>query len=277
MKRFKCLLLLLCAVILLECVPGKSLAYERKGHDALMLKILFKNFKVVENDSSIQDEIKALECASYLAIDQFNGNGQKDLDFLLNYGVKGIPEDVSSISYKGGGDHRSHTHRGWDFSLYTLTKDLWPTRKQILLNTADKVFDFQGEEAKKNSFCALLYYIHILGDHMADKNHKVKNGLKMDVGGKNKDKEDIIHELLKHIRILFADQKHTHKYRGLTTALGIYNSRLAELVQSEGGINTDEKFQQKQKYVKTLVEDVLPNYLPEMLKNEQFFYKTFYG
>jgi len=275
MKRSKWLLILLCIVLVLGNIPQTSYAYERDGHDEYMLEVLFKNFKEVENDPSVQDEIEALECASYLVIDQFNNNGQKDLDFLLTYGVKGIPTNVSEISFNASGTtHRSHTHRGWDFQLYTVTKEQWPIRKQILHNTADKIFDFQGNEAKKDSFCALIYYIHILGDHMDDSSYLVKNGLKMDVGGRV-DKEDIIHELLKHIEIVFADQKHTHKYRSLTGALERYNSRLAKIVRSEGGINTDEKFELKQEYTVNLMK-LLTMYLPEMLKEEQFFNEVFY-
>ena len=163
MRTSKWLIILLCIVLIVSGIPQTSYAYERDDHDEYMLEVLFKNFREVENDPSIQDEIKALECASYLAIDQFNNNGQKDLDFLLTYGVKGIPSEVSEISFNASGTtHRSHTHRGWDFQLYSVTKELWPVRKQILLNTADKIFDFQGDDVKKDSFCALIYYIHIL-------------------------------------------------------------------------------------------------------------------
>lgn len=275
MKLSKLLLVLLSVVLLVGYVSQTSYAYEREEHDEYMLEVLFKNFKEFENDSGIHDEIKALECAAYLVIDQFNNNGQKDLNYLLSYGVKGIPKDISSISFNASGTtHRSHTHRGWDFQLYTLTQEIWPVRKQILLNTADKIFDFQGNEVKKDSFCALIYYIHILGDHIDDTSYQVKNGLKMDVGGRA-DREDIIHELLKHIENVFEDQKHTHKYRTLIGALERYNSRLAKIVRSDGGINTDEKFQQKQEYTKNLMK-LLTMYLPEMLKEEPFFYDVFY-
>lgn len=37
-----------------------SYAYERNEHDACMLEVLFKNFKEVENDKDIRNEIKAL-------------------------------------------------------------------------------------------------------------------------------------------------------------------------------------------------------------------------
>lgn len=275
MKRSKWFIILLCIVLISGNLPQTTYAYERDEHDKYMLDALFKNFKETKNDKNIQDEIKALECASYLVIDQFNNHGQNDLDFLLTYGVKGIPLNINEISFNASGaTHRSHTHRGWDFQLYTLTAELWPARKQILLNTADTIFDFQGNEAKKNSFCALIYYIHILGDHMDDGSYMVKNGLKMDVGGRA-DKNDIIHELIKHIDIVFADQKHTHKYHSLIAALERYNSRFAKLVRSEGGINTEEKFQQKQEYTANLMK-LLTMYLPEMLKEESFFYDTFY-
>lgn len=275
MKRLKWLIVLMCIVLVIGNIPQKGYAFERDDHDEYMLEVFFKNFKEVKNDPSIQDQIKALECASYLTIDQFNNNGQKDLDFLLTYGVKGIPSRVSDISFNASGTtHRSYTHRGWDFQYPTVTKELWLARKQILLSTADKIFDFQEDDVKKDSFCALIYYIHILGDHMDDTSYLIKNGLKMDVGGRI-DKEDIIHELLHHIEIIFSDQKHTNKYRSLTGALERYNDRLAKIVRSDGGINTAEKFQQKQEYTDNLMK-LLTMYLPEMLKEEQFFYDVFY-
>jgi hypothetical protein len=109
---------------------------------------------------------------------------------------------------------------------------------------------------------------------MDDKSYLTKNGLKMDVGGRI-DKEDIIHELLKHIEVVFADQKYTHKYCSLTIGLNRYNSKLAKIVRSQGGINSDEKFRQKKEYTEGLM-NLLTIYLPEMLKEEPFFYNTFY-
>ena len=54
-----------------------------------------------------------------------------------------------------------------------------------------------------------------------------------------------------------------------------YNSRFYKLINSEGGINTDEKFAEKQEYVEGLTK-LLTYYLPEMLKDEPFFYQAFY-
>ena len=212
MKKSKGLILFLCVVQFFSCLSCANVyASERKEHDKYMCDVLFKNFLQPENKISIQDEIEALECASYLAIDQFNGNGQKDLDKLVAYGVADLPS-LSAIDYSASGkNHRTYTHRGWDFVYGGLNGDRWAKRKQILLSTADAIFEFDGNEKQKESFCAVIYYTHVLVDLMDDESYKVDNGLIIDPGGRS-DKADIIDELLKHFKVLFADQKHTHKY-----------------------------------------------------------------
>ena len=281
MKRakqfFRQLATLLCAILLLinSAIPAN--AFERKEHDKYMEQVMFKNFKEIDNDPSpnVQKAIEALECASYLTIDQCNGYGQSDLDTLIQYGVKGIPSSVSEISFSAF-KHRSYTHRGWNYSYGTIMTEIWPLRQAILRNTVNAVFDFQGDTAKAEAFCELIYYIHILGDHMDDESleKRKQNGGKMDAGGRT-DKYDVIHELLKCFEVLFADQTHTHKYSKLTSTLERYNSKFAKIVRREGGINTDEEFKLHQKYVKDLMK-VLTLYLPEMLKEETFFSDVFY-
>lgn len=277
MKKQKWLVLIFCLMLILALIGysfTKTYAFERKDHDKYMVRVLFKNFLETDNKPSIHDEIEALENASYLAIDQFNGNGQSDLDELSAYGVKDLPL-LSVIDYSASGKtHRTYTHRGWDFVYGGAAEERWKQRKDILLNTADTIFDFDGNEKQKDSFCALIYYIHILGDLKDDKSYKVQNGLIMDAGGRV-DKSDIIDELLLHFEILFADQKHTHKYLSLTMAMQRYNTKLSKLLRSEGGINTDEEFALRQEYVEGLM-NLLTLYLPEMLKDEDFFYNVFY-
>ncbi len=273
-KKSKFLIFFLCAVLILESISTPSFAFERKDHDKYMISVLFKNFLEVDNKPEIKDEIEALECASYLCVDQFNGNGQKDLDYLNAYGVRELPA-LSEIDFNASGTtHRSYTHRGWNFVYGGLANERWNVRKQLLMNTAGAIFDFQGNERQQESFCALIYYIHILGDYEDDTSWKVSNGLKMAAGGR-RDKEDVIDELLIHLKILFDDQQHTHKYLHLTMGLEKYNSKLAKIERSEGGINTDEEFELRQEYVKGL-RNLLTLYLPEMLKEEEFFNKAFY-
>ena len=274
MKKYRIIAIILCVVLLISSFPTQTSAFERTGHDAYLEEVLFKNFKVIENDPSVKNEIHALESACYLTVDQFNSNGQKDLELLRAYNVKGLPNSISDISFNASGKtHRSYTHRGWDYVASGM-KEKWPIRQQILLNTVDKVFDFNGDEAKKENFAKLLYYIHILGDHTDDTSYMLENGLKMDVGGR-KDKYDIIHELLDVFKVLFKDQKHTHKYRSLTSNLEQINSKYSKLIGSEGGINSDEEFQLHQKYLEDVM-DILTYYIPEMLKDEMFFAEVFY-
>lgn len=279
MKRLRFFVVMLCAVLLFTNIPVQTSAFERKDHDKYMSEVLFKNFKVIDNDPEVQDEIDALESACYLMIDQFNGNGQKDLDILINYGVKNIPNNVSEISFNASGTtHRTYTHKGWDSNFYMkseLEKSSWTERQGIMMNTVDKVFEFEGDVKKQESFCKVLYYIHILGDHKDDTSWKIQNGLKMGVGGRT-DNNDIIHELLEAFETLFVDQKHTHKYRSLTGNLQKIDSRFGKVVNSVGGVNSDEKFILYQEYVDDTLK-ILTLYLPEMLKDEAFFHEVFYN
>ena len=257
-------------------IPIKTEAYERKDHDALTLKILFRKYEYACNDSAVQDALSVLTSACYLTVDQFNNYGQTYLKELIDYGVKNLPSQVSEIGFSASGrNHRNFTHRGWNFDYGGEMKTKWPIRQDILRNTVGTVFNFNGNEKQKEAFCELLYYIHILGDHEDDTSYKVSNGLKIDVGGRH-DKVDIIHRVLDLLPVLFPDQTNTHKYRALTTNLRSINSKLDKLVNSVGGINNEEKFAQKQELVKKLIE-VMSLYLPEMLKKEMFFNQVFYS
>lgn len=276
LKRRRLQILLLCALLLVGLIPIQSEAHTGKEHDKIMLRVLFRKFEYASKASTVQDEIAALCDACYLTIDQFNGQGQSSLDALIDYGVKDIPQNVSEINYKGSGnDHRSKTHRGWNVINDSEMKAIWPKRQDILRNTVNAVFDFKGNTKQPEAFCELLYYIHILGDHQSDKSYTVKNGLKIGVGGRH-DKEDIIHKLLELLPILFPDQINTHKYRALITNLRSINNKLDKLVNSQGNVNTEEEFTQYKACVDDVIE-ILSLYLPEMLKDEPFFNKAFYG
>ena len=276
LRKHRFLTRLLCVALIISMIPIKGAAYERKDHDDLMLKILFWKHEYACNDSSVKDELSVITSACYLTIDQFNRYGQNYLDELAEYGVKNIPTQVNEIGFSASGrNHRSFTHRGWDFAYSGEMKTKWPLRQDILRNTVGAVFDFNGNEQQKEAFCELLYYIHILGDHEDDASYQISNGLKIDIGGRH-DKEDIIHKVLDLLPVLFADQTHTHKYRALTTNLRSINSKLDKLVNSVGGINNDEKFAERQVLVGKVIE-ILSLYLPKMLKKEPFFNEVFYG
>lgn len=274
-KRFAPLLCIALFLMSLLIIPSK--AFNAEEHDRKMEDVLFKNFKNQENDFSIQDELKAIEYASYLAIDQFNNNGQDKLDYLNQFGVRDIPKNVGDISYNASGKtHRNYTHRGWNYDYRFMKQEMgkkWPIRQAILQNTVTAIFDFNGDERQKESFCKLIYYIHVIGDHLANKTWK-NNGLMIEMGGRA-DQNDVIHELVDCFKTLFPDQLHTHKYISLTTNLQKYNSKFAKIVRSTGGINTDEEFEEYHQLTEGLM-NLLTMYIPEMLKEEMFFSEVFY-
>lgn len=276
MKLKRLLIGFLCILLVLSALVSPGSAYERKKHDKIMTDILFGKYDYARTDNATKDELSAITSACYLTIDQFNSYGQKDLDVLVNYGVKNLPKSVSEIGYKASGrNHRDFTHRGWDYAYTGEMKTIWPARQDVLRNTMAKVFDMDVDDRQLEAFCELLYYIHVLGDHEDDESYLISNGRKIDVGGRH-DNEDIIHKLLDVFKVLFKDQRQTHKYIGLTSNLQQIDSKLDDLINSQGGINTDEKFQQHQVLVRKLIE-ILSLYVPEMLKEEPFYNDVFYN
>ena len=277
MKHIKRVLTILLTAVLCFTLTTSVYAFNREEHDKYMLDVLFKSFKNVENDKSISKEIEALECASYLTIDQYNGNGEKDLSFLQQYKVKDLPSSISQIDYSSGSYHRRATHRGWDgetTGVYNTTdRERWIIRKKILINTCDKIFDFKGNTTKRDSFCALIYYIHILGDRIADSKYYPNSDI-IELGGRT-DNQDITHELRHHISILFSDQNHTHKFNHVITRLDYLDSRIATLLKKNNGSISSEDFVEYKGYADDIM-DVLKYNIPEMLKDEDFFRKVFY-
>ena len=277
MKHIKKFSAVLLALVLLFSDISIVRAYERDEHDKLTKEILFKNFLVIDNEADLLDKFNAIGCASYLTIDQFNNKGQGNLDELKSFGVKGLPK-FDEINYSAFGDnHRRATHRGWTAEIGVYDGEVlerWLLRKEILISTVEKIFDFKGDEAKKDSFCALIYYIHILGDRIDDTKY-YPNAEIMELGGRT-DEQDIACELLKYIEILFEDQKHTHKYQHVVSELEISDSGIKELLQSQpSGLMSEETFEKYQKYADE-IREVLTCNLPEMLIDEDFFSEVFY-
>lgn len=269
-------------------------AHDRQQHDFDLESVLFgkENFTTSQKPE-VKNAAKALKCAAYLAIDQFNGNGAEDLNFLKNeYNVSGLPK-LSEIDFKGNNNHRRYTHRGWDFPYGNSDVGHWAERKRILLQTVDKEFDFEKSpnavlghfnkkyleyDKKCDSFCALIYYTHILGDYIGNKTYvqfRSNYPNQIELGGTN-DEYSITAELLKYTERLFTDQKNTHKYITLKNSLTTLDVKIRKIVQSNGGINTEEEYRQYTKYAEDL-KDILTHNIPNLLKEEEFFKKVYYS
>jgi len=85
--------------------------------------------------------------------------------------LKNIP-NINSFLTPGGNTHGWYTHLGWDHIYDEDTTNRWLIRKEILRYALDKQFNFSlldkigiSRSNKRDSFAALLYYVHILGDH----------------------------------------------------------------------------------------------------------------
>ena len=269
-------------------------AHDRKQHDLDIESVLFGkvNFST-SKEADVQNAAKALKCAAYLAIDQFNGKGADELNFLeKEYKVSGLPK-LSEIDFRGNNNHRRYTHRGWDFQYGKSDVGHWTVRKSILLKTVDKQFDFEKSpnailghfnekyleyDKKCDSFCALIYYTHIIGDYIGNETYgqfRSNYPNQMDLGGTNDD-YSITAELLKHTKILFADQKDTHKYITLQNSLTALDGKIRKLVLSKEGIDTEEKYKQYTEYAEDL-KDILTHNIPNLLKEEDFFKKVYYA
>ena len=277
----KRLIALLSQTVILSLSLSYAIASDRDVHDGYMLQVLFgKGFKEESYSEKELMAIEALEAASYLAVDQYNGNGVDELKILSEYRVSSLPSSISEIDFPGNQYHRRYTHRGWmgpynnEDRPYPDDKAHWNTRKSILLQTTKKVFGFNDSQSRLNdSLSAVIYYIHILGDHIVETDYQKMNSDMIGVGGRN-DQYDIIHQLISHFDILFTSPTSTNRYNSFRSQLRLLNNEFSNLVNKDGGVNTPEKQTEYSALAKKLM-DLLIKHVPELLQEEAYFSKVF--
>lgn len=280
MKRFVLCLILLA---LLGVLFLPAIAFDRDDHDKYLEKVLFIHGEV---PASAQQKLDMLESASYLAVDQYNGKGKEDLDYLRTSGVSGLPKSISEIDFSANAYHRRYTHQGWNYT-YSGEKDKanWPVRKEILLSTANKVCEFGivneigGRYCDQcDSFCALIYYVHILGDQIHDENLKGSSEqLPFARANASESNPDLFFELKPHLEKLFEEVRETRKYtyNGMLVKYNVLEKKARTLAGTVGGINTEEDRVLLNDYENELM-DLLTSYVPRLLKYTSFFGNTFY-
>lgn len=286
MKKQMIVLIVICLSLNIA-FPTSYQAKNRTGHDSITKQILLNGRHGNSFDENEKKTWKMLTSATYLAIDQFNNNGQDDLDLLKEYKVKGLPSDISEINVTASANksaqnyHRKYTHIGWNERYITKSnREFWLKRRAIIENTVDKIFDFDNSVynenkniKQKDSFCQLLYYTHIIGDHLEDKSYE-HNVLKIELGGRT-DKIDVINDLLKLLPSLFPHQKHTQSYSSLKRELIELNVKIKDFVKLYNSNINDEVFVEYKKFTKEL-KTILVCYIPGLLKEEPFFKDVFY-
>lgn len=298
MKKWK--LFVIALIVFFSMLIGEITAYAHPNaseHDSELEKVLFEDGYSKYQSNEIKNYIKALEYASYLTIDQFGGNGKAKYKELKKMKMNGLPWRFSTIDYctvinspdkkVNANTHRMYTHQGWDRDYTSKSREVekfWNNRRKILLGTVNSIFDIDkvtifGYSEKCNSLAGIIYYVHILGDYdEADKYTKIT--LLPDLAGRDNanddDKDyDMVTSLKSYIEILFIDQKSSIEYKALMDGLDDIGDDAGKIVQSVGGVNTDEEFLEYHQYANDIL-DLLIEYMPTLLKNEEVFAKVFY-
>lgn len=288
--------------------PRVALAHpERTQHNNELEQVLFDDstFSKTHKNDGEGKAIIALETAAYLCIDQYGKSGSKDLTNLDKYGVVGLPGDVSELNpttYNlSPRTHRSYSHRGWEVEYYQTreNRQRFETRKSILLNTANVALDYgfwhkwtQTYTKQCDSFCALVYYIHVLGDYLEDiesddykKFNGQGNGIKMAFARANADDNnpDLFWEIQRYLEVLFEDQESSLTYKQLMLDLDNLASRSRGIVGTKNGVDNLEDY----KSISECVEELMAilgggyesyqyaNRIHMLLKNEEFFVQAF--
>lgn len=268
---------LLFLVIFQVYINSFCFSHGAEKHDEFFKLVLF-GADISLSEKEI-DKLTLLDYSSRVAIDQYNGSYKIELNFLKSKGIQTIAQ-LKFIDYSSNSHHQRYTHRGWTFSYVTETGN-WPLRKQLILDTSRKVFSFKSSE-QNDAFAALIYYVHILGDHDGD---KISNTMDRIALGGRSDKLDILDELSNiYIPKLFKNQK--MEVNALCEKLRSINYKCSNLLRKKGdGFNdrnvkrdaielSAEEYKIYQEYAKETLR-ILAEEIPVLLKKEKWFVKTF--
>ena len=301
----------LLSLILCFSVLSPVIAHEREEHDADIEYVLFGNRAYKNTHPADKKIIQAIEDAVYLCIDQYNGDGKKELSNLLeNEEIPGIIKSIDEINYTSNYTHRSLTHRGWN-TKYS-EKAHWPLRQEILIRTVEKelfssldknplsriplISDmFLGNkkyDKQCESFCVLLYCVHVLGDHLEagelkkDKGNSRPKTIKEKTTAlayilplantKDSTNPGVIPDIREDCKVIFSSQSDTRTYADFIQKLEELKYKSERVYNSTGGVNTEEKFEEYNACAVDLL-DTLGYYVPNMLKKEEFFSYVFYS
>jgi len=284
-KPFVSLILVLAIVTTVIFSPQ---AFSKNEHNDYLRKVLFGN-----NTPLNKEALDVIFSASYLTLDQYNGSGQKELDALHSFGVGGLPDSISKIDFNSNFSHRSHTHRGWDYTFYFgysagNDKAHWRIRKNILLETVSKVFSFKrisipwlgidnGFDKQVTGFAALVYYTHLIGDHLYDYENQLEkkssgedSGMTMPLMHSNPSESnpDILFEVQNSLKVLFDTSDNNNSYRDLSQSLSLLRSKANASVSIDAGLSSNA-------YADELLQ-ILILRVPPMMKKTDFFKRVFF-
>lgn len=283
MRRLISIFILLLSVVCCTLQPMKVHAFDGDKHAQLLRKVLFGGSAVSNTDA-----FDALNDACEIAIDQHNNDGQNTLNELIGFGVPGLPEKTEEFNVGHGALHRNYTHRGWDYDyskLETGDEAHWvDIRKRIILNTVNKVFDFGFLSGKLGyydpqcvAFSKLIYYVHIIGDHISNTTfHPSYEEIPLVKGRGNE--TGIIEELILLSPILFQSssdiETETITYRNFIDSLKSLQRDIKEVYKSKSDLYDVENYTKYNEYATRLME-ILEDNVSLLIYKEKFFKKCF--
>jgi len=211
--------------------------------------------------------------------------------------ISNVP-NLREIVTPGGNGHGVYSHLGWNH-VYTeepiplglgevvYVNRAWILRKKLLCDALGKIFDFGlFEGKKKDALGALLYYVHILGDHEENEASTANTRIpiiSMDEQGaidwgSNQDwipRTTIKEELLIYLPILFSDQKNTHSYSTMIKQIEEFNVfsviHINKVIGKVSHFTDSEAQTERAKYLLQILSDFCP-----YLLSQESFAKKFY-
>ena len=262
-------------------------------HDRELEYVLFGQENYKSTHPAISDSVQMLQDAAYLCLDQFNGEGKSDLEYLTKQGVSDIPSQIKEFDFTGNYAHRNLTHRGWNVSYEERAH--WQLRQDILMNTIEKVFfsdetsvlskipfaeDIFGNkdehEEQIESMAVFIYCVHVLGDHLEAEKYNALGFVDPLTRPNDSDNPGLIPDITDALKVLFQEQQDSYTYSALIQQLNSLENTSNRLVGDKGGVDTDEEFEEYHQCAEDLLE-ALAAYVPILLKKESYFHDVFYS
>lgn len=168
MKKNKIYLFFL-IIAMLFTTNSRVFACDEEQTNTYVTQILFGSDALSKRQN---DKVQMLLDALYLCSEQADGTGQDKLNNLNEMKVSGVPA-LDALNIKSSSLFEC-AHNSWNHQS-SLDTDKQASRKKLLQSTVKKVFGvnffnqwFGGNKGKCEAFAELLYYSHILADHLAD-------------------------------------------------------------------------------------------------------------
>lgn len=268
-----------------------------------------ENGSLIDHNKLRGDELtafKAIANAAALTIDQFSANTiekkkyktfedlQEELAKLklprlvISFDSIDLNANVSGGVNIHANSHRCYTHQGWNYSKYP-NPDFWNKRKEILINVVNEVLFYPKNPLGRvpwlsniifapseqcEAFCGMVYYIHILGDHIEGDVPEKLTDLEPLIQYANLSTPGIITELQEQLNVLFVSQRSTRMFMELQQELSALKSKAEKNCGTWGAVDTKEKCEENQMYAAALL-DILAEHIPQLLSMEPFFTNRF--